>query len=140
MHVDSFGRLQSAAYGAVPREVAPGQSSRDGEDWAIFMLCDVAMPPFQLYVDCQGTVDCLRKGPGAGEGPGELRAHMWDREWGAFMPADCVVHETDANSADVEAGRSTWWEESGTAIADTHAKLGARSHGASEDVELVSGA
>ena len=56
VQVDGEGSLVAAAFGAVPWEAAPGQEARDGEDYAVYMLTEVAAQPFSLYIDCAGTV------------------------------------------------------------------------------------
>ena len=68
--VDRFGNLISAVYGVVPVSAAPQQTSKDGEDYAVYMLTRVGIPPFQCYIDCQSTLDSLARGPGFSEGPG----------------------------------------------------------------------
>ena len=47
---NEHGQLLSACFGAVPFDLAPMQTSRDGEDYAIFMLSFVAEPPFTVSV------------------------------------------------------------------------------------------
>ena len=48
--------LVAAAYGDVPFDECPGQVARDGEDYAVFMTTILAEMPFELYIDCQGTL------------------------------------------------------------------------------------
>ena len=43
----------------------------------IYMLTQLAMPPFEVFCDCKGTVQTLLQGPGSGTGPDCTRAHMW---------------------------------------------------------------
>ena len=109
-----FGQVLAAAYGPVPLSQAPFQSSRDAEDFAVAMLCQVAMPPLELYVDCKGTVSTLRAGPRAGSGTGNPRAHnMWSRCWAAFEPWGFVAHKTRAHCSlqYFLNERTTLWEK-----------------------------
>ena len=48
------------ASGYVPLSEAPGQYASDGEDFAVSMCGQLAMPPFRLFIDCAGTVACVR--------------------------------------------------------------------------------
>ena len=56
VQVDPEGKLVAAAFGAVPCEAAPAQVAKDGEDYAVYMLTQMAIQPFSIYVDCAGTV------------------------------------------------------------------------------------
>ena len=91
------------------------------------MLCQVAMPPFELYIDCKGTVSMLWAGPGSGTGVGDPRAHMWSRVWASLGPADFSAHKTRAHCSmqDVHNERTTLWEKKGNDAADEFAKRGA---------------
>ena len=42
VQVDTEGKLVAAAFGAVPWDAAPAQVARDAEDYAVFMLSQVA--------------------------------------------------------------------------------------------------
>ena len=61
--VDDLGNFKSAAFGAVPSDVLPGQTSRDGEDYAAPMV--VTMDPLTLHIDCEGTTGPKCKALGA---------------------------------------------------------------------------
>ena len=54
--VDDVGNLKAAAYGAVPSDVLPGQTSRDGEDFAAAMAGHITLDPLTLYIDREGTI------------------------------------------------------------------------------------
>ena len=77
--VDDAGNLNAAAYGAVPSDALPGQSARDGEDYAAAMAGQFTLDPLTLYIDCEGTIATIsgpkHKALGA-QGP---RAHVWNR-------------------------------------------------------------
>eukprot|EP00959_Pyramimonas_sp_CCMP1952_P315114 6595593-Pyramimonas_sp.AAC.1 len=57
--VSSSGDLLSAAFGPVPRQVAPLQQARNGEDYAYYMLSELAEGQFETFTDCQGTLGCV---------------------------------------------------------------------------------
>ena len=71
--------LKAAAYVAVPSDVLPGQSSRDGPDYAAAMAGHITLDPLTLYIHCEGTIATVNgpkhKALGA-QGP---RAHVWNR-------------------------------------------------------------
>ena len=131
VQVDRFGRLESAAYGPVPLSVAPRQTARDAEDFALNMLTQVAMAPFDVYADCAGTVGTVWKGEGGGTGSGNQRAHFWGQFWAAFQRSDINMHKTKAHCtrADIDAGVTTEWEFAANRSADEFAKKGAALHG-----------
>ena len=54
--VDDLGNLNAAVYGAVPIDVLPGQTSRDGEDYAAAMAGIITMDLLTLHIDCEGTI------------------------------------------------------------------------------------
>ena len=82
-HVDRFGRVEAAAYGPVPFWAGPRQTSRDGEDFAVLMLCDLAAPGvLDLYIDCEGTVSTIQAGLGSGASAHDQRPHLWGRTAG----------------------------------------------------------
>eukprot|EP00959_Pyramimonas_sp_CCMP1952_P295740 6185632-Pyramimonas_sp.AAC.1 len=83
----------------------------DGEDFAIHMLAYLGMGPSELSLDCQSTLDVLKRWPGAGVEPGAPRGHLWGPFWGAFEASDIQANKTlaQATSTDIDAGRSTWW-------------------------------
>lgn len=131
VQVNRFGVPVHAAYGPVPEPEAPGQVARDGEDFALMMLSQVAEPPLRVYTDCQGTKGCFLEPKSASTGSGNPRAHLWTRFWAAFEGEQVEVFKTKghATSTDVEMGRSTWWEREANQAADTYAKKGAECHG-----------
>ncbi len=60
---------------------------------------------------------------------------MWTRYFIAFSGEQIVHNKTlaHASAADVEAGRTTWWEKNANNLADQYAKLGAKVHPLSEN-------
>ena len=130
VQVDRFGVALHVAYGPVPVTEAPEQVARDGEDFAFVMTSQVASPPFRVYTDCQGTLDCFSGPISESIGPGNPRAHLWTRFWAAFKGEEVAACKTKAHASagDVEAGRSTWWEKRANDTADKYAKLGAECH------------
>jgi len=131
MACDNLGNVKHAAYGPVPVSAWPLQTCKDGEDYVVYMMKFLGMPPFQLYIDCQSTRDCLAKGPGFSTGPGASRAHLWEPFWAAFQPEDLEVFKTMAHASgqDVLSGRTSAWEKKGNDAADEFAKAGADKHG-----------
>eukprot|EP00972_Heterocapsa_arctica_P078833 11625738-Heterocapsa_arctica.AAC.1 len=85
----------------------------------------VASPPFKLYIDCKGTLDCFHDPISHSSGVGNPRAHLWTRFWGAFKGEDVQAFKTKAHAIanDVETGKTTWWEKKGNDAADRFAKL-----------------
>jgi hypothetical protein len=130
VQVDSLGNLLSAAYGAVPVDEAPEQVARDGEDYAVFMCSLVATPPFELYIDCAGTLHCVTAGRAACTGADHARAHWWTKFWAQFEGEAVVARKTKAHATetDIDMGRSTYWERSANGHADRLARLGAGEH------------
>ena len=118
----------SAAYGAVPWDAAPAQVARDGEDYAVAMLPEIAIEPFELYIDCAGTLSATRD-PAIAQFPRHLRAHLWARVWASFRTLSSHKTKAHASKADVEQGFTTEWERKGNNWADHYAKLGASLHG-----------
>ncbi len=131
VQVDRLGNLTAAAYGAVPLDIGPQQVARDGEDYAAFMCTVLAEPPFCLYVDCEGTLECLRWQGALAKGADNPRAHLWTKYWAQFAGEDVASQKTlaHATEADIEQGRSTYWERRANGHADRLAKRGAADHG-----------
>ena len=135
VQVDRYGEAVAAVYGPVPVTAGPGQVARDGEDYAIMMLSVHAVPPFEVYVDCKGTLECLQSPRSFSTGASNPRAHLWTRYWAAFEGEEVVAHKTlaHATDADIEAGRSSYWQRRGNEAADKFAKLGAACHPLSQE-------
>ena len=127
---DQFGNVISAAYGPVPLGAGPGQTARDGEDYAIRMTALLVAPPFEVFTDCYGTVRCMTQPPFYSTGPHNPRAHLWGFFHATFEAGDVTVHKTlgHATAEDVLQGKSTHWERKGNAAADSLAKKGAAAH------------
>ena len=83
--VDNVGNLKAAAYGAVPCDVLPGQTSRDGEDYAAAMAGHITLDPLTLHIDCESSIATVN-GPKCkvlrAQGP---RAHVWTKKTRASM-------------------------------------------------------
>ena len=77
--VDDVGNLGAAAYGAVPSDVLPGQSARDGEDYAAAMAGHITLDPLTLHIDCEGTVATINGPKHKALGAQGTRAHVWNR-------------------------------------------------------------
>ena len=120
--VDDAGNLNAAAYGAVPSDVLPGQSARDGEDYAAALAGQFTLDPLTLYIDCAGTIATINgpkhKALGA-QGP---RAHVWNRLLFSHDEVRAVKVKGHATERDVEAGRTSHLCKRGNDFADTFAK------------------
>ncbi len=134
--VDCFGNLIAAAFGLVPADECPGQTSKDGEDYAVTMLTVVALEPFEVYIDCKGTLDAIDSPHSLSASSAAPRANLWARVWGSFDALTAHKTKAHATAEDVHRGISTDWERKGNAHADHFAKEGAKLHGLSEDIEL----
>ena len=67
---------------------------------------------------------------------------MWSPFWSSFDAGDYSASKTlaHATAADVDAGKTTWWEKKSNASADTYAKAGALQHGVEQKhADLVRG-
>ena len=134
VQVDNLGNVIAAAYGHVPFRHGPRQTAKDGEDYAVLILTQCAMAPFELYADCQGTLDMLQGGQGLGASAGGPRAHLWAPFWSSFDSTDFSAYKTAAHCsfADVHNGKTTMWEKKANDSADHYAKIGAAKHAARE--------
>jgi hypothetical protein len=128
VQVDDTGRVVAAACGGVPADQCPGQTSGDAEDYAVCMLALVAMEPFHLYIDRQGTVDSAGKPPSATARAGHPTAHLWSRVWAAFDRLRVTKTKAHASAGDIERGVTTTWQRQGNEHADKFAKQGAAQH------------
>ena len=125
---DRFGDLLAAAYGPVPVDALPSQTSKDGEDFAMQMAADLVEAPFQLRGDCATTVNTAN-GPAAWAcRPGSRGAAVWGRWFSTHGGAVVVKVLAHATSVDVMEGRITEWERKGNAQADHYAKMGGKLH------------
>ena len=96
--VDSVGNLKAAAFGAVPCDVLPGQTSRDGEDYAAAMAG---------HVDCEGTIASVN-GPTCKDlCAGGPRAHVWNRLLVSHGEVRAVKVKGQTTERDVEAGSTS---------------------------------
>ncbi len=136
VQVDRFGSLVSAAYGPVPWDQCPGQTSRDAEDCAVSMLPYVAMEPFELHIDCKGTLDTIGSPHSASAGARGPRANLWSRVWSSFDELRARKTKAHSSLTDVDRGLTTVWERQGNSHADRLAKEGVVMHGVTEAIEL----
>ena len=126
--VDDVGNLKAAAYGAVPSDVLPGQSARDGEDYAAAMAGQFAMDPLTLYIDCEGTIATVNGPKHKALGARGPRAHVWNRLLCSHDEVKAVKVKGHATLRDVEDGRTSHLFKKGNDLADTFAKKGADTH------------
>ena len=119
--VDDVGNLKAAAYGAVPSDVLPGQSARDGEDYPAAMAGHITLDPFTLYVDCEGTIATVNgpkhKALGA-QGP---RAHVWNRLLVSHDEVRAAKVKGHATQHNMEAGHTSHLCKRRNDFADTFA-------------------
>ncbi|CAK0798446.1 unnamed protein product, partial [Prorocentrum cordatum] len=128
---DDDGNLIAGVYGTVRRDLCPQQTARDGEDFAVWMLANYAGPAVEeVNIDCNGTVECLRRGLAYATGPTKVNAHLWSRSLAAFEPGSFRVNKVPAHCSwqAVLDGRLTEAQRRGNQHADRLAKLGARLH------------
>ena len=125
--VDDVENLK-AAYGAVPSDVLPGQTSRDGEDCAAAMAGHITLDPLTLHIECEGTIATVNgpthKALGA-QGP---RVLVWNRLLVSHDEVRAVKVKGHATERDVEAGRNSHLCKRGNDLADPFAKKGAGTH------------
>ena len=114
--------------GAVPSDVLPGHTSRDGEDYAAAMAGHITLDPLTLLLDCEGTIATVSwpkpKALGA-QGP---RAHVWNRLLVSHDEVRAVKVKVHATERDVQAGRTSHLCKKGNDFADTFAMKGADTH------------
>ena len=109
VQLDAQGQMVAAACGPVPVDEAAQQQASDGEDYAAYMLTTLAEPPFEVYVDCTGTLGCLRAPAVYSCSVFHERAHLWTRFWLTFRPGDFQCFKTKARASllDVQRGLTT---------------------------------
>ena len=96
---DSSGAFISAAFGASPRGVAPFQSSRDAEDYALRMLAFCALPPVTVGIDCLGSLRCLKGGRSYAVKASNCRAHLWGHFFATFDAEDVTGFKVKAHAS-----------------------------------------
>lgn len=127
VQVDEEGCVIAAAYGAVPADQCPAQTCRDGEDYAVCMLTQLAVEPFVLYIDCQGTLDSMKEPRTASTKASNARANLWGRVWASFNKI--IAHKTKGHATAQEArSEAERWQRKANQHADVYAKKGARKH------------
>ena len=131
--VDPEGRLLAAAYGAVPIDRAPRQTSRDGEDYALFMSGTLTEDLVQLYFDCSGTISTAMGGAAKATAARQPGAHLWGHIFSRFDSGELAsaIHKTKGHATlrDADEGGSSHWERRANNEADKLAKRGARLRG-----------
>ena len=105
--VDKVGNLKTAAYGAVPSDMLPGQTSRDGEDCAAAMAGHITLDPLTLHTDCEGTIATVNGPKCKALGAGGSRARIWSRVLVSHDEVRAVKVKGPAKKRDVEAGRTS---------------------------------
>jgi hypothetical protein len=141
VQVDRFGNPTAAAFGPVPFDLAPAQTSKDGEDFAVYMATVLTYGECDAYIDCASTVGGCSDPLGSTKASSP-RAHLWGRIHAAMDFEQFKVHKTKghATAADLDRGTSTRWEQLGNNGADKYAKLGAAAHFVStHDADFVDG-
>ncbi|CAK0807698.1 unnamed protein product, partial [Prorocentrum cordatum] len=131
VQTDADGNLIAAAFGTVRRDLCPQQTSKNAEDFACWMLCEVAGPgALELNIDCSSTVACLRRGKAYATAAGRPGAHLWSRFFATFEPGDYDVRKVPAHCSMVQVreGRLTEAQLRGNRLADAYAKRGAQCH------------
>lgn len=128
IQTDADGELVAAAFGAVPRDECPAQTSRDGDGFAVAMLAVVEEECCVLCIYCRGTLDTLAMPRG------HLGAHLWTQVPAAFDVLLARKTKVDACQGEVERGATMEWERRGNGHPDRSAKARARLHGLSENV------
>ena len=126
--VDDVGNVKAAACGAVPSDVLPGQSARDGEDYAAAMAVQFTLDPLTLFIDCEGAIATINGPKYKALGARGPRAHVWNRLLFSHDEVRAVKVKGHATELDVEAGPTSHLCKKGNDLADTFAKKGADTH------------
>ena len=137
--VDDDGGFVAGCYGAVPYELGPFQTARDGEDFAILMAasgCVDTLSDHSYFIDCSGTVSAFRD-PIGSVGSGSRSAHLWSRIHHVYDAGPPAITKVRAHCSwgDVEAGRTTAFCKLGSDRADELAKRGALLHPATSEAK-----
>ena len=124
----------AGCYGAVPYELGPFQTARDGEDFAILMLSRNALlgGRIAVHVDCEGTLGCAYALPCSDWGK-EQRAHWWSEINDRLDLATFEKVESHLPYSAVRDGRTTHRDWNGNRQADSLAKKGAERFRASDE-------
>ena len=126
--VDEAGNLKAAAAWAVPCDVLPGQTSRDGEDYAAAMAGHITTDPLTLHIDCEGTIATVSGPSCKALGAGGPQAHVWNKLLCSHDEVKAIKVQAHATQRDVEAGRTSHLFNGGNDCADIFAKKGADTH------------
>ncbi|CAK0788167.1 unnamed protein product [Prorocentrum cordatum] len=135
--VSEDGTLEAASYGTVRADLCPQQTAKNAEDFASWMLTEVAGSGRHiLHVDCASTVPCLRRGRRCATGIGRPGTHLWSRFFAVSGPEDYEVRRVPAHlaRAQVQKGRVSEQEWGGNRSADIYAKLGPSLHAVPREV------
>ena len=94
--LDAAGLVVGQICGAVDSSYCPGQTARDGEDWAVFMLSDFALAPCKLNLPaCWFATRMLKPGavqgglPAAPAAPGLARRVRRQLLWASAEGTFC---------------------------------------------------
>ena len=131
--VDDLGNLKAAAFGPVPSDMLPGQTSRDGEDYAAAMAGQFSMDPITLHIDCEGTIATIQGPRCKALGATHPRAHVWSRLLASHDEVRAVKVKGHATMRDVEAGRSSHLCQRGNDFADFCQERGRRTQATLSD-------
>ena len=126
--VDDVGILEAAAYGAVPSDVLPGQSARDGEDYAAAMAVQFTLDPLTLYIDCEGTIATINGPKHKALGAQGSRAHVWNRLLFSHDEVRAVKVKGHATERYAEAGEFPTCAKGETTLQTPSQKKGADTH------------
>lgn len=112
------GAVQHAAYGPVPADACPPQSSSDAEDYAADMVIKLCVGEYEVWCDNAGTMGKLRS-PRNAAGILHLLTHLWSAV-AMEAPDGIAVHKIlgHATCTHVERGLSTVWERRAKGSAD----------------------
>eukprot|EP00971_Amphidinium_carterae_P211720 4201195-Amphidinium_carterae.1 len=131
--LDSQGRIVRAMYGPLPFDVAPEQTVRCAEDYAVRKAILHGVGDLRIHIDCAGTVRAAQRATRTRqEWAKEPRAHMWAL-WSRY-PWHLEAIKVRAHLTMAQAGSDAkmCYTIQGNATADRLAKKGAASHGVTE--------
>ena len=123
---DDQGKVVFGVYGTCP-DFFP--TSLRAELWGVLQTLRHAMPPIIIWVDNAGVVDGFGKGRQWCVDSARPAADLWSLVWAKVEDLGkegirIVKTKGHATEADLEAGRSSWWQKAGNDHADHFAKRG----------------
>ena len=122
------GGLCHAAYGPVPGDVCPRQSSRDAEDFAAMRATELILGEFRPRIDCAGTIGVINGARSAAVGGKEPRAHLWCRAFSAQPGLQADKCRGHARASEAATSPAAARDKVGNDEADRYAKLGRQLH------------